>query len=56
MTSSCAEGVLYGPVHSERAVELFEKGVQDAQEQGGTIVYGGKVSDATPSPVDKHTA
>ena len=48
--------MLYGPVHSERAVELFEKGVEDAQKQGGTIVYGGKVGDAMPSSFDKHTA
>lgn len=34
---------LYGPVHSEMAVDIYKKAVGDAQKQGGKIVHGGKV-------------
>ncbi|RMX42704.1 hypothetical protein pdam_00021400 [Pocillopora damicornis] len=34
---------LYGPVHSEMAVDIYKRAVDDAQKQGGNIVYGGKV-------------
>lgn len=40
----CTEGVLYGPLHTEKAVAMFEETVVEAQKQGGTVVYGGKVS------------
>lgn len=35
--------ILYGPVHSEMAVDIYKKAVDDAQKQGGKIVHGGKV-------------
>ena len=43
ITWHAADGVLYGPLHTERSVTMFEEAVQEAQKQGGTIVYGGKV-------------
>jgi aldehyde dehydrogenase family 7 protein A1 len=37
------EGVLYGPVHSKQAIELFKKTVADAHAQGGRVEVGGEV-------------
>ena len=37
--------MLYGPLHNEAAVKNYEQAVSDAKAQGGTIVYGGKVSE-----------
>ena len=37
------EGVLYGPMISEVAVQGYEKAVQDAISLGGTVECGGKV-------------
>ncbi|CAH3188474.1 unnamed protein product [Porites evermanni] len=39
------EDTLYGPVHSEMAIDIYKKAVDDAQKQGGRIAYGGKVLD-----------
>ncbi|XP_014662404.1 PREDICTED: alpha-aminoadipic semialdehyde dehydrogenase-like [Priapulus caudatus] len=36
---------LYGPLHSQQGVDLFTKSVADAKQQGGTVVFGGKVVD-----------
>ncbi|KAI6649753.1 Alpha-aminoadipic semialdehyde dehydrogenase [Oopsacas minuta] len=36
------DGVLYGPLHSDRAVGEYESAVQQAVEQGGMVSYGGK--------------
>jgi aldehyde dehydrogenase family 7 protein A1 len=36
------EGTLYGPLHSEAAMQGFEKAVADVKAQNGTIVCGGK--------------
>ena len=38
-----SDGVLYGPVHNQRAVDNFKQAVKEAKEQGGTVEYGGKV-------------
>lgn len=34
---------LFGPVHSQQAIDLYKKAVEDAKQQGGTIQFGGKV-------------
>ena len=39
-----AAGVLYGPLHSQAAVDAYKKTVAEAQQQGGKIEYGGNVS------------
>ncbi|XP_033114924.1 alpha-aminoadipic semialdehyde dehydrogenase-like [Anneissia japonica] len=36
------EDTLYGPMHSQAGVDMYEKAVNDAQAQGGNIEYGGK--------------
>lgn len=36
------EGVLYGPMISEAAVQSYEKAIQDAISAGGTVECGGK--------------
>ena len=38
-----AEGVLYGPLHSKAAVEMFEQAVEGAKAEGGVVECGGKV-------------
>lgn len=40
---SFSEGTLYGPVHSEMAIDIFKQALEDAKKQGGTIACGGKV-------------
>ncbi|XP_074138063.1 alpha-aminoadipic semialdehyde dehydrogenase [Sminthopsis crassicaudata] len=37
--------VLYGPLHTKQAVNMFLAAVEDAKKQGGTVVYGGKTID-----------
>ena len=37
------EGVLCGPLHDKRAVDLFKNAVEKAKEQGGKVLYGGDV-------------
>lgn len=39
-----AAGTLYGPLHTKAAVDIYKKVVEEARQQGGTVVYGGKVS------------
>ena len=39
----CAEGVNYGPLHSQQGVEQYKQAVADAVAQGGKIECGGKV-------------
>eukprot|EP00842_Homolaphlyctis_polyrhiza_P003355 jgi/Hompol1/401/HPOL_005299-RA len=39
------EGTLCGPLHTQAAVEHYKKGIQSVIEQGGKILYGGKVLD-----------
>ncbi|XP_043833211.1 alpha-aminoadipic semialdehyde dehydrogenase isoform X2 [Dromiciops gliroides] len=34
--------VLYGPLHTKQAVNMYLDAVEDAKKQGGTVVYGGK--------------
>uniref|UniRef100_A0A6J0TGY5 aldehyde dehydrogenase (NAD(+)) n=1 Tax=Pogona vitticeps TaxID=103695 RepID=A0A6J0TGY5_9SAUR len=36
---------LYGPVHTKQAVQMFVDAVGLAKQQGGSVVYGGKVID-----------
>uniref|UniRef100_A0A670JM74 Alpha-aminoadipic semialdehyde dehydrogenase n=1 Tax=Podarcis muralis TaxID=64176 RepID=A0A670JM74_PODMU len=36
---------LYGPLHTEQAVKLYVDAVAQAKQQGGSVVYGGKVID-----------
>ncbi|XP_031563768.1 alpha-aminoadipic semialdehyde dehydrogenase-like [Actinia tenebrosa] len=40
------EGVIYGPLHSQAAVDIYNKAIEGAKSQGGTIECGGKVIDA----------
>lgn len=35
---------LYGPLHTKQAVDMYLKAIEDAKRQGGTIIYGGKVT------------
>eukprot|EP00795_Rhopilema_esculentum_P006190 gene6190-11593_t len=35
------DGTLYGPLHSQQAVDAYHKAVKDAQTQGGRLVCGG---------------
>ncbi|XP_036164918.1 alpha-aminoadipic semialdehyde dehydrogenase isoform X2 [Myotis myotis] len=37
--------VLYGPLHTKQAVNMFLGAVEAAKKEGGTVVYGGKVMD-----------
>uniref|UniRef100_M3YN06 Aldehyde dehydrogenase 7 family member A1 n=1 Tax=Mustela putorius furo TaxID=9669 RepID=M3YN06_MUSPF len=37
--------VLYGPLHTKQAVSMFLGAVEQAEKEGGTVVYGGKVMD-----------
>ncbi|XP_078009224.1 alpha-aminoadipic semialdehyde dehydrogenase isoform X2 [Phascolarctos cinereus] len=37
--------VLYGPVHTKQAVNMFLGAVEDAKKQGGIVVCGGKTID-----------
>ncbi|CAH1254137.1 alpha-aminoadipic semialdehyde dehydrogenase-like [Branchiostoma lanceolatum] len=39
------DGVLYGPMHSQQGVDLYNKAIEDAKAQGGKVEYGGKVVD-----------
>ena len=34
---------LYGPMHSPAGVESYLKTLEEAKQQGGQVVYGGKV-------------
>ncbi|KAM6475438.1 alpha-aminoadipic semialdehyde dehydrogenase [Liasis olivaceus] len=34
---------LYGPLHTKQAVKMFLEAVELAKQQGGSVVYGGKV-------------
>ncbi|XP_051168268.1 putative aldehyde dehydrogenase family 7 member A1 homolog [Leptopilina boulardi] len=36
------DSVLYGPLHNQQALDAFEKSVKIAQENGGTVEFGGK--------------
>jgi acyl-CoA reductase-like NAD-dependent aldehyde dehydrogenase len=38
-----AESVLCGPVHNEKAVELYETTLEDVNASGGKLAVGGKV-------------
>ncbi|XP_004384346.1 alpha-aminoadipic semialdehyde dehydrogenase [Trichechus manatus latirostris] len=37
--------VLYGPLHTKQAVNMFLGAVEEAKKEGGTVVCGGKVMD-----------
>lgn len=37
------EDTLYGPVHSEMAINIYKQALEDVKKQGGTIACGGKV-------------
>ncbi len=39
---------LCGPLHTKSAVALYEKTIQEAQQQGGKILFGGKVLSHMP--------
>nr|XP_002126064.1 alpha-aminoadipic semialdehyde dehydrogenase [Ciona intestinalis] len=39
------DGVLYGPMHNQAGVDLFQATVEKAKKFGGTIEYGGNVMD-----------
>ena len=59
LSPSPSEGVLYGPLHNEAAVEKFENAIAEVKTQGGNIVYGGKVNTLLirgTSPVDSALA
>lgn len=36
------DGVLYGPMHNQAAVDAYKAAIQKAVEAGGTIEFGGK--------------
>lgn len=38
--------ILYGPLHTKQAVNMFVRAVEEAKKEGGTVVYGGKVMSA----------
>ena len=40
---SFVESILCGPVHSEKAVEMFKKTLEDVSASGGKTTVGGKV-------------
>lgn len=35
---------LYGPLHNKEAVKMFLEAIEQAKQQGGSVVYGGKVT------------
>ncbi len=35
---------LYGPLHTKQAVEQYLAAIEQAKQQGGTLVCGGKVT------------
>lgn len=37
------DGILCGPLHTRRSVEIFEDGIRRLKEQGGKILIGGEV-------------
>lgn len=37
------EGVLCGPLHTKRAVEMYKNAIEKAKEQGGKVICGGEV-------------
>ncbi|XP_059165665.1 alpha-aminoadipic semialdehyde dehydrogenase-like [Physella acuta] len=37
------EGTLYGPLHNPEAVQKYVETIEEAEAQGGKIIYGGKV-------------
>ena len=37
------ENTLYGPMHSQQGVDVFNSAVEDAVAQGGKLECGGKV-------------
>ena len=39
MLNYFAEGTLYGPVHSEVAIDIYKKAVDDAQKQVSQVYY-----------------
>ena len=41
--NSLDPGTLCGPVHSRKAVAMFEETIICAENEGGEILYGGKV-------------
>lgn len=36
------EGILCGPVHRPASIDLFNKTIQTAKEQGGKVLFGGE--------------
>lgn len=48
------EGTLCGPLHSGAAVKAYLEGVERVKEQGGEIVYGGKVLDLSSKGLSGH--
>lgn len=44
-TPSCfSANTLYGPLHTKEAVKMFLEAVEQAKQQGGSVVHGGKVT------------
>ena len=43
MLSFITASTLYGPLHTKQAVEQYQNAIQQALQQGGTVVCGGKV-------------
>ena len=41
------ESTLYGPMHSQQGIEIYENAIKNAVAQGGKIEVGGKVTDFT---------
>jgi aldehyde dehydrogenase family 7 protein A1 len=37
------EGILVGPLHTKSAVDAYKRTIEEAQAQGGRVVYGNKV-------------
>jgi len=37
------EGVLMGPLHSKNGVKLYQDSLKVMEQQGGKIIYGGKL-------------
>ncbi|KAL7749392.1 Alpha-aminoadipic semialdehyde dehydrogenase [Sorochytrium milnesiophthora] len=46
------QSTLCGPLHTKSAVDTFKRGVAAVQEQGGKIIFGGKVIDAPGNYVE----
>lgn len=40
---------LCGPVHTKASIDLYEKTIRAAQEQGGRILFGGEVIECNES-------